>query len=173
MFSPGLPIDILPSPEELARFLAKIEVIDLPGTKSHGCWRWKGSKVTGTEYGRFQLRNRILRAHRASFAFFVGPLEEGDDVHHRCRNEWCINPRHLEAMPHTEHGAHSADDRWGDLVSVGFMGGPLENEERRFPQDNIPEYFEIKAYGRTDTYKFDETLLEYVYDGYRTTKRRR
>jgi len=173
MFSPGLPIDILPSPEELVRFLGKVTVMDLPGTSSHGCWRWRGSKITGTEYGRVWLRNKVYRAHRLSFAIFVGPLEQNDDVHHRCRNEWCINPRHLEAMPHCEHGAHSCEDKLNDLVGVCYMGGPMDGQERRFPMDSIPEFFEIKSYGQVDTYRFDGEGLEYVYDGYRKVKCRR
>lgn len=167
--SAGKPIDFLPSPEEIIRFLGKVEVMDLPGTKSHGCWKWKAGG-TG-DYGTFYLRGKNQRAHRASFQIFVGPLEIGEDVHHNCRNEWCVNPRHLEAITHESHGCESADTQINDMVHVSFFGGPLDGEERRFIE--IPEVIELRGYGQVDTYRWDEDLLEMAYHGFRRVTKRR
>ncbi len=56
-----------------------------------GCWLWLGS-TTGA-YGSF----RTGYAHRAAFEMFVGPLEEGQVVCHRCDTPLCVRPDHLFA----------------------------------------------------------------------------
>jgi hypothetical protein len=171
--SAGKPLEFVLSPEEIIRFLGKVEVIDLPGTDSHGCWRWKGATVTDTEYGRVCIRNRYLRAHRVSFQVFVAPLDHDEDVHHRCRHEWCINPRHLEGIPHVVHAAISGRDSADGLVGVCYSGGVWDGMEHRFRPNEIPETFDVKSYGRVDTYRYSTELLEFVYDGYRKVKKRR
>jgi hypothetical protein len=68
-------------------------------TKTEGCWFWKGKSVRGNGYGNFGQ----LAAHRVSYMLFVGPIPDGYDIHHRCRVRMCVNPQHLEALPHHKH----------------------------------------------------------------------
>lgn len=77
------------------------------------CWVWRGSLDT-TKYGRFQIFNRnSIAAHRFAYAILVGPIPKGMDVDHLCHNadkackegnncphRRCVNPMHLEAVPH-------------------------------------------------------------------------
>ena len=42
---------------------------------------------------------------RRYYAENVGPVLEGDHVHHRCGNPWCIEPSHLVALPPDVHRA--------------------------------------------------------------------
>lgn len=60
-----------------------------------GCWNWlKATSALGYPSGR-QYRVYYELAH--------GPIPDGYDVHHRCHNRQCVNPDHLEAVPHGVH----------------------------------------------------------------------
>jgi hypothetical protein len=90
----------LPRPERrrstMERFLEK--VTPEPNT---GCWLWTGylnEKRGG--YGTFargngEWRKGGLRAHRAAWTLFRGPIPDGLAVCHRCDFPPCVNPDHL------------------------------------------------------------------------------
>ena len=75
------------------RFWQKIEVSDL------GCWVWTATRTYG--YGKFRLSNprRLANAHRIAYEALVGPIPEGLDLNHLCRNRACCKPAHLEPVP--------------------------------------------------------------------------
>lgn len=62
--------------------------------KSTGCWDWTGS-VDAKGYGRLNVGNRPMQAHRTSWEAFRGPIPGGQHVLHRCDNPKCIRPEHL------------------------------------------------------------------------------
>jgi hypothetical protein len=44
-----------------------------------------------------------LRAHRAFYEHFIGPIPDGHVPDHLCRNTWCCNPNHLEPVTQREN----------------------------------------------------------------------
>lgn len=42
-------------------------------------------------------------AHRFSYEILVGPIPEGMELDHLCKNRRCVNPAHLEPVTHHEN----------------------------------------------------------------------
>ncbi len=66
------------------------------------CWQWMGS-LACEGYGRIRADGRDIFVHRWSFEHFVGPIPEGMQVDHLCRNRGCVNPHHLEIVDLVEN----------------------------------------------------------------------
>lgn len=61
------------------------------------CWLWTGAKHgQGRGYGKFHLDGRTISAHKAAFLLFRGDITPGNVLGHKCNNEACANPWHLE-----------------------------------------------------------------------------
>lgn len=65
------------------------------------CWTWTGSLNRG--YGIFNSRQAHLLAHRVAYTLLIGPVPEGLELDHLCRNRACLNPAHLEPVTHQEN----------------------------------------------------------------------
>lgn len=66
-----------------------------------GCWVYPGCKKNG--YGTGWDRTKVVRTHRAAYEALVGPIPEGMDLDHLCRNRACYNPAHLEPVTRSEN----------------------------------------------------------------------
>jgi len=79
----------------LLSFKSRIE----PGP--NGCWNWTGPRGGRGHYGSITLPGRrSAYAHRWAYEHYVGPIPDGLEIDHLCRNTLCVNPDHLEAVTH-------------------------------------------------------------------------
>jgi hypothetical protein len=87
---------ITPRAEEI--FWSKVSI---PADVTSGCWLWTGLK-SASGYGHFHKRGQAVsvRAHRLAYALVCGPAPAHLDLDHLCRNRACVNPSHLEPVPH-------------------------------------------------------------------------
>ena len=80
------------------RFWAKVQ-------KTEECWLWTASTIRG--YGQLHLttqpKKRMILAHRFAYELLVGPIPEGLELDHLCRQPLCVNPAHLEPVMHGEN----------------------------------------------------------------------
>lgn len=87
-------------PSAAARLMRHVEVSD------DGCWNWTAA-LNAFGYGRF----RGLLAHRVSYESLVGPIPDGLELDHLCRNRKCVRPEHLEPVTHDENYRRAIEAR--------------------------------------------------------------
>jgi hypothetical protein len=66
------------------------------------CWVWQGTRINHG-YGRVNRNGRETFAHIHEWEKVNGPVPDGLELDHLCRNPPCCNPAHLEAVTHAEN----------------------------------------------------------------------
>ena len=74
------------------------ERVWLKVNKTETCWLWTGSASGG--YGTMAVHGVVNRAHRVVYELLRGPIPDGMVLDHLCRVTLCVNPDHLEPVPH-------------------------------------------------------------------------
>jgi hypothetical protein len=65
--------------------------------ESSGCWEWQGAR-NGGGYGTIHFEGGTKYIHRLVAASAYGPIPDGLQVDHLCRNRICCRPDHLELV---------------------------------------------------------------------------
>lgn len=76
--------------------------LDKTALQSNGCLIWIGN-INEKGYGRFFVDGKYHPAHTWAYEHFVGPILEGYEPDHLCRNRSCVNTDHLEIVTHQEN----------------------------------------------------------------------
>ena len=66
-----------------------------------GCWVWTGARRNGFGYGEIWSggnEGRPLVTHRVAWEATRGPVPEGMQLDHICKNAACCNPAHLRVV---------------------------------------------------------------------------
>lgn len=111
------------------------------------CWLWLGTvNVTGN-YGRFHINQerKCVPAHVYSYELHYGAMPKGLEIDHLCRNPRCVNPEHLEAVPHRTN------------VRRGLM--PLVSRLRQLNKTHCPH-----------GHPYDEKNTVYTKEGFRNCR---
>lgn len=83
------------TPSDFWRFVRKSEEVN-------GCWVWTG-KSSGYRYGAFNIKGRVVMAHRFSWEMANGEIPNGLHVLHHCDNGFCVKPSHLFVGTHLDN----------------------------------------------------------------------
>lgn len=78
--------------KDVARFWKYVQ-------KSGACWVWLGG-LSATGYGKFRVGSRTVSAHRFAWELLEGPIPDGLQIDHRCRNRRCVRPQHCQVVDH-------------------------------------------------------------------------
>ena len=126
-----------------------------------GCWLWVGTNRKG--YGYFYDRgHHATRAHRFLWEQINGPVPNGLELDHLCRNTKCVNPNHLEAVTHLENMRRG----WNATKSY-CKNGHLRTDESSYLHEYKPGYFRR---GCRECHRV-QSLAHRERTGYQRTKR--
>jgi HNH endonuclease len=70
--------------------------------RSGECWLWTG-QTDAEGYAEVRFRGKRIKAHRAVYEHFTGPIPNGLELDHLCHTPSCLRPDHLEAVSHREN----------------------------------------------------------------------
>lgn len=83
----------LPKPDRKDVLGRKITILE------NGCLEWQNYRREAG-CGLTNVNGRSVGAHEAFYELYATPVPEGLELDHLCHDPSCVNPDHLEAVPH-------------------------------------------------------------------------
>lgn len=97
----------------------------------NGCWVWTGT-LDVNKYGVYSINHILYKAHRASYFFKHGFIDEKLSCCHTCDNPSCVNPDHLwmgTQAENTKDRDRKGRTRTGHLYGDDNPGAKLTSDE--------------------------------------------
>ncbi len=107
--------------------------------EKNGCWSWQGCKDR-QNYGYCSFMGE-RKAHRASYAYYHGPIPPTLGVLHKCDNPICVNPMHLfcgTAKDNHHDSMRKGRHTKGEKVGRSKLTPPQVIELRRQYANGVP-----------------------------------
>lgn len=113
-----------PTPSTVERFWPRVR-------KSEECWEWTGPR-NNHGYGTLRHNGRDALAHRVSYELNIGPIPDGLQLDHLCRNRGCVRPDHLEPVTNRENALRGEAPAIRIRRSGACARGHEANAENRY-----------------------------------------
>lgn len=115
-----------PITDPLDRIMSRITVT------GDGCWEYPCRNESGYGVvGEGPRGGKTIRTHRLVYERLVGPIPEGLDIDHLCRNRACCNPAHLEPVTRLENYLRGARKTRQTHCKRGHQFSPANTVIRR------------------------------------------
>lgn len=106
------------------------------------CWIHTGAQ-NGIGYVSLwdRKRSRHSYAHRVFYEEYVGPIPEGLELDHLCRNRACCNPDHLEIVSSAENSRRASCTKLTaeDVAAIRAAYAEIRVGGRRRAPDGFPQ----------------------------------
>lgn len=129
------------------RFWSKVNRRD-----DDGCWLWTAARAPNG-YGHFWLDGTMCGAHRVAYELLVGPIPNGLQIDHLCRNRACVNPAHMESVTASENARRGELGRHWRLRTHCVNGHNLAEHGRYGTRDGYRVRI-CRTCGREGTARF-------------------
>lgn len=101
-----------------------------------GCWLWTAAS-NGKNYGAMWVGSTTCLAHRFSYMLHKGPISSSLEIDHTCRVTFCVNPDHLEAVPHVVNVRRGDRGKYQRERTHCAKGHPFDEENTYRYKDNV------------------------------------